>query len=89
MVLGEIAVGPIIGRDDVLTMLDELPRCETASHEEVMQFIESVPLHSRKLSYIDVHLLAATMLTAGCRLWTRDRRLLAAAGLLKLGADLP
>jgi len=36
------------------------------------------------IGYIDAYLLAATRLTAGAALWTRDKRLLAAAERLGL-----
>ncbi|MGI8722360.1 MAG: hypothetical protein ACR2JG_09060 [Geodermatophilaceae bacterium] len=31
------------------------------------------------IGYVDAHMLAATMLTTGARLWTRDKRLAAIA----------
>jgi predicted nucleic acid-binding protein len=45
----------------------------------VMAFIERHGLHGKGIGYVDAHLLAAVALTAGSSLWTRDKRLLAAA----------
>jgi predicted nucleic acid-binding protein len=40
--------------------------------------IDQRRLHGRGLGWVDVHLLASSRLT-GCRLWTRDKALAAAA----------
>jgi len=40
------------------------------------------------IGYVDAHLLAAARLTAGSKLWTRDRRLQAVAAQLGLAATL-
>lgn len=37
------------------------------------------------IGHVDAHLLAATLLTAGARLWTRDKRLAAVADRLDFG----
>jgi hypothetical protein len=39
------------------------------------------------IGYADAHLLAATRLTPGTRLWGRDRRLAAAAARLQLNVQ--
>ena len=46
-----------------------------ASHAEVLHLVESRRLYGRGLALVDAHLLAATLLTPGVRLWTRDRAL--------------
>jgi predicted nucleic acid-binding protein len=38
------------------------------------------------IGYVDAHLLAAVQLTAGAKLWTRDRRLQTVAARLGLSA---
>lgn len=77
-VIGELACGNLQGRDEVLGLLRALPRAVVASDEEVLRLVEVKRLHGRGLGWVDVHLLAAARLT-GCRLWTADRRLEAAA----------
>ena len=82
-VFGEIAMGSPKNRKAVLRMLGSLHRIPTASHVEVMTFVESAKLFGLGLTYIDVHLLAAAQASADLepvRLWTRDTELLRQAG---------
>ena len=87
-VLGELALGNLRRRDDILRMLRRLPQATSASQLEVLQFIDREALYGRGIGYVDAHLLAAARLTAGSKLWTRDRRLQAVAGQLGLAAAL-
>jgi hypothetical protein len=55
-----------------------------AEADEVLGLIERLSLAGTGVGYVDVHLLAGTMLAdgrfvGGAKLWTRDRRLEAAA----------
>ncbi|MBU3694592.1 MAG: type II toxin-antitoxin system VapC family toxin [Rhodocyclaceae bacterium] len=85
-VIGEIALGQLRQRQLILECLEELPRAPLASHVEVMTFIEQQGLPGRGIGYVDAHLLAAVCLAPGSSLWTRDKRLLAAATRLGLAA---
>ena len=87
-VLGELALGNLRQRYDILRVLRRLPQATSASHLEVLQFIDREALYGRGIGYVDAHLLAAARLTAGSKLWTRDRRLQAVAGQLGLAAAL-
>ena len=78
-VVGEIACGSLASRHPTLALLQELPPAEVAEADEVLGFIAQRRLHGKGIGYIDVHLLASTALTAGARLWTRDKRLRAVA----------
>ncbi|MEX2534154.1 MAG: PIN domain-containing protein [Trueperaceae bacterium] len=73
-VVGELACGNITNRAEVLGLLGALPAVPTATHDEVMDFIERRDLMGRGLGYVDVHLLASVFLQR-TRLWTRDKRL--------------
>lgn len=84
LIIGEIACGNLKKRKEVLGSLSLLPRCETASHDEVLFFIERYELMGRGIGYIDVSLLAAATLSHA-RLWTRDRRLADVAEYLGCG----
>jgi hypothetical protein len=53
-----------------------------------MWLVERERLFGRGVGYVDAHLIAATRLTANTLLWTRDRRLHAAAAALGLAASL-
>ena len=83
-VLGELACGNIKNRGEVLRLLGDLPAAPTATEPEVLDFIERRALMGRGIGYIDVHMLASTVLAGDARLWTRDRRLAAAADELEL-----
>ncbi len=73
-VLGELACGTLPRRDEVLTLMRALPRISPVTHDEAMALIAERRLWGRGLGWVDVGLLAAT-LVAGGRLWTMDRRL--------------
>lgn len=85
-VIGEIALGSVKDREQVVANLYDIHRTEVAEHEEVMTLIERYRLFGRGIGYVDAHLLAATLLTPGSRLWTRDRRLHDAADQLGIAA---
>ena len=77
-VIGEIACGNLNNRQKVLSLLSLLPRCEPATHQEVLFFIDQNSLMGRGIGYIDACLLAAATL-GSAKLWTRDKRLAALA----------
>lgn len=83
-VVGELACGNLRNRDEVLDLLERLPRAATASEIEARLFLERHVLMGRGLGYIDVHLLASVALDATAHFWTKDRRLAAAAADLGL-----
>lgn len=78
-VVGELALGNLRNRREVLEALTQMPRAVQARDTEVLGFIEAHSLHGLGVGYVDAHLLAAVRLTAGARLWTRDQRLLGLA----------
>jgi len=85
MVIGELAVGSLSARDDVLGLMSSLPTVTVASHDEVLSFINARGLHGQGLGWVDVHLLSSTLLTPEARLWTEDRRLAMAAHEVAVG----
>lgn len=74
----ELALGSIKQRDQVLALLESLQGFPVLTHQEVMVLVDRRQLWGRGLSAVDVHLLGSVMLVGGARLWTRDKRLLAA-----------
>lgn len=87
-VIGELALGGLRQRDVILDTLNNLPRAKIAADEEVLAFINQSKLYGLGVGYIDAHLLASVRLTPGTLLWTRDKRLCAAASQLGLLAAL-
>lgn len=84
-VIEELALGSIKDRTQVLALLEELWRFPTASHVEVVELVDRRGLWGRGLSAVDAHLLGSVALVPGARLWTRDKRLLAACRELGVG----
>ncbi len=83
-VTGELAMGTLTQREEILGLLANLPQARLASETEVMTLIETRRLFGRGIGYVDAQLLAATLLTDGAALWTRDKRLASAASDLGL-----
>lgn len=74
-VIGEIALGSLKRRTEVLRHLNNLPVAIVASHSEVMTFIDGRALSNTGIGYIDACLLASAALTPSASLWSRDRNL--------------
>ena len=81
-IIGELACGNLKNRPEILSLLQTLPMATPAEHEEVMRFIENDRLMGKGLGYIDIHLLASTILSR-VPLWTLDKKLKQVS--LKLG----
>ena len=86
-VIGELAQGQLSGRREVLGLLAQLPQAIVATTDEVLAFVERHELHGAGIGYVDAQLLAATKLTTGTALWTKDRRLRTAAARLRCAVD--
>ncbi len=82
LVIGEVALGLLANRMELLSLLANLAAVAVATHQETMLLIETHELWRRGIGFIDAQLLAATLLTPGATLWTRDKRLnVVASGL--------
>jgi predicted nucleic acid-binding protein len=88
-VVGEVAMGHLSPRNQILEAFDDLPTAVVAADREVLQFIERHRLFGTGVGYIDAHLLVAVQLTADALLWTYDRRLAETASRLSLPVRLP
>jgi len=86
-VVGELALGHLSQRHEILGLLNSLPQAVVATPAEILTFIERHELHGLGIGYVDAQLLAATQLTPDARLWTNDKRLAAAAARLGLVVD--
>jgi predicted nucleic acid-binding protein len=83
-IVGELALGNWRNRDVILSSLRALPQGRTAGSDELLHFIGRNELYGSGIGYVDAHLLASARLTAGAKLWTRDKRLEAIADRLEL-----
>lgn len=86
LVVGELAMGNLTDRALVLRSLAQLRLSVRAGDDEVLAVVDRFGLHGTGIGYIDAHLLAATMLTPNCSLWTRDKRLRTQAEKLGVAA---
>lgn len=86
-VIGELALGRLSRRAEVLGLLGGLPQAVAATTDEVLGLMEGERLAGTGIGYVDAQLLAASRLTSA-RLWTADRRLLAVASRLGVAVDL-
>jgi predicted nucleic acid-binding protein len=85
-VIGELACGTIENREEILTLLNELPKVEGGTSDEVLIFIERNRLMGQGLGLVDVHLLCSAILS-GISLWTLDKSLARAAESLDIGVE--
>ena len=85
-VIGELALGRLSARSEILGLLQNLPQATVATDAEVLELIEARQLFGLGIGYLDAHLLAAALL-ARAGLWTRDERLAVAATRLGLTDD--
>lgn len=84
-VIGELALGNLRRRNEVLGLLYGLPHATVATDHEVLTLINRESLYGKGIGYVDAHLLAATFLSDHARLWTRDKRLAGVATQLGVG----
>lgn len=84
-VTGELALGNLSRRDEVIGLIRGLPQATLARDGEVLGLIEQEALYGAGIGYVDAQLVAATKLTRDATLWTRDERLSAVAA--RLGLD--
>ncbi len=83
-VVGELACGTLRNRQEILSLLRNLPEAPVATQDQALSFIDQHRLMGRGIGYIDAHLLAATALAHSTRIWTRDKRLANLATTLNL-----
>jgi predicted nucleic acid-binding protein len=82
-VIGELALGRLSRRSEILDLLGNLPGATVALHHEVLAMIEDRSPAGSGLGWVDAHLLASALLS-DASLWALDRQLAAAASRLGL-----
>ncbi|MFQ6180368.1 type II toxin-antitoxin system VapC family toxin [Sinorhizobium meliloti] len=80
------ALGRLRERSSVIAFLMAQREALVATHHEVMMMVDRHAIFSMGIGYTDAHLLASVLLDQRVALWTRDKRLRAAAE--KAGASL-
>lgn len=81
-VVGELACGNLLNRQEILDLLQALPQAPLAEHVEALRFVEDHRLSGSGLGWIDIHLLASARL-GDLQLWSLDKALTAAAAGLE------
>ena len=82
-VIGEIGLGVLKQRQQVLELLAALPSALVVGHDEAMTFVDQRRLAGLGVGWVDIH-LAASAVVSRARLWTADRRLANVARVLRL-----
>jgi hypothetical protein len=73
-VFGEIALGVLNNRIEILNLLAELPAVRIVPHEEAIALVDRRGLAGSGIGWVDVHLVASALVER-VPLWTLDRRL--------------
>lgn len=87
-VTGELALGNLVQREEIIGLMRDLPQATLATGDEVLALTEQAELYGAGIGYVDAQLLAATRLTSEATLWTKDKRLSAAATRLGLAFSI-
>ncbi len=87
MIVGELALGTVADRSSFLRAISRLTRLPTARHDELLLLVDTRHLYGRGVNLVDAHLLASVLISDSV-VWTRDRRLQAAAAELDVLADV-
>jgi hypothetical protein len=77
-IVGELACVNLGNRSEILELLQALPSSPIVETTEILEFIENNSLMGCGLGYVDIHLLASSII-GNIVLWTLDRRLNEAA----------
>jgi len=84
-IVGEISLGSLRQRDDVLGLLSELPAASVVPQHDMQTLVERLSLAGKGIGWVDAHLIASAFVD-GMRLWTLDRRLGRVARAINLHA---
>ncbi len=71
-IVGELACGSLRKRQETLSALQELSQLAVVPDSDVLFFLERQKLFGKGLGYVDLHLLAATVMHHA-QLWTMDK----------------
>ena len=88
-VVVELALGSLHDRGRTLADLNRLPSVLPMRQPELNAMLERDGLYGTRLNFVDLHLVGSARTIEGCLLWTRDKRMRAAAERFGVAANLP
>lgn len=81
-IVAEVACGTPPNRRVIVSMLAQLESAPVATQDELLALVERKQLYGRGCGFVDLSLLASTLLGGKTQLWTLDKRLESIAGEL-------
>ena len=85
-IIGELACGGIKNRNEIISLLNDLPSTDILDHYDIVEFIEYRKIMNKGIGYVDVHLLASALVSE-TPLWTFDKALKKVANQLSIEYD--
>lgn len=79
LIIGELRMASLRDRMRFLQRLRQMEAAPVAREDEVSAMVESHDLYGQGIGWIDAHMLASALVAGDILLWSRDRRLIAAA----------
>lgn len=73
-VVAEIACGTPPGRKAIISMLADLESAPVATQDELLTMMNTRKLFGRGCGFVDMSLLASSLISEKLRLWTVDKR---------------
>ena len=73
-VVAEVACGTLPSRKSIIGMLAELESAPVATQDELLAMLDTRQLYGRGCGFVDMSLLASTMLSEKALIWTIDKR---------------
>lgn len=86
-VVGELALGQLSDRSEIIWLLQNLPTAEVATDAEVLNLVENRHLFDLRIRYVDGAPSGRDPKTVGAGLWTREKRLSSVAARLWLAKN--
>jgi len=74
-VVVEVACGTPPQRNELIELLRQLESLPVATADELLVLLQQHALHGRGCGFVDISLLASTLLSEKAVLWTLDKRL--------------
>ena len=86
-IIGELALGQLKKRSEILLLLDKLPFAKIVSSKETLHMINQQKLFSRGIGWVDAQLLSVCF-TENLKIWTEDKSLKRVSKFLKIAYEV-